>query len=230
MRRWEFYPGPLKTLQSTGPIVQLLRTKRPLRAGLQPEEKRHSLEKRQLNSRGFSKRVHLVDQQVFEDEEDDDYMVLTVGGKHEAKPYYMEGFINAIRLKAMIGTGSPVTIFALEEIERFMKREKQLIESECFVDFNGKPLQPLGFVFCELQVNDSYIKKARILIARSGSKSIIGREWLTILRFKLEAEKSELEVNSIEKENELSPETKQLVNDFPNIFKRQGKVINYQKN
>ena len=96
------------------------------------------------------------------------------------------------------------------------------------MDFNGKPLQLLGYVFCELQVNDSYIRKARILIARSGAKSIIGREWLTTLRYKLEPEKGELDVNSIEKENELSPETKQLVNEFPKLFIRQGKVNNYQ--
>ena len=82
--------------------------------------------------------------------------------------------------------------------------------------------------FCELQVNDSYFRKARTLIARSGTKSIIGREWLTTLRYKLQPEKSELEVNAIEKENELSQETKQLNNQFPNLFKRQGKVNNYQ--
>ena len=103
-----------------------------------------------------------------------------------------------------------------------------MIEGERCVDFNGKPLQLLGYVFCELQVNDSYIRKARILIARSGAKLIFGREWLTTLRYKLEPEKGELEVNSIEKENELSPETKQLVNDFPKLFKRQGKVNIYQ--
>ena len=82
--------------------------------------------------------------------------------------------------------------------------------------------------FCELQVNDSYFRKARTLIGRSGTKSIIGREWLTTLRYKLQPEKSELEVNAIEKENELGQETKQLVNQFPNLFKRQGKVNNYQ--
>ena len=38
------------------------------------------------------------------------------------------------------------------------------------------------------------------------------------------------EVNSIEKENELSPETKQLVNQFPNLFKRQGKENIYRIN
>ena len=114
--------------------------------------------------------MQLVDQDDFRDEDDDDYMVLNVeGGKNEAQPYYMEGFINGNQFKTMIDTGSPVTIFALDEIERIMKREnlsvRQMIEGERYVDFNGKLLQLLGYIFYELQVNDSYIRKARILIA-----------------------------------------------------------------
>ena len=185
------------------------------------------------NSRGSGRRVQLVDQDNCDDEEDDDYMVLNVeGGNNDTKPFYMDGFINGNHFKTMIDTGSPLIIFALDEIKRIMKRKKlqvrPMIEGKRYVDFNGKPLQLLGYVFCELQVNDSYIRKARILIARSGAKSIIGREWLTTLRYKLEPEKGELEVNSIEKENELSPETKQLVREFPKLFKRQGKVNNYK--
>ena len=138
--------------------------------------------------------MQLVDQEEFGDDEDEDYMVLNVeGGNNETKPYFMEGFINGNRFKTMIDTGSVVTIFALDEIKRIMKREKlpvrQMIEGERYVDFNGKPLQLLGYVVCDLQVNDSYIRKARILIARSGAKSILGREWLTTLRYKLEPEK-----------------------------------------
>ena len=81
------------------------------------------------------------------------------GGSNEAKPFYIEGFINGNRFKTMIDTGSPVTTFALVEIKTIMKREKlpmrQMI-GERYVDFNGDPLQLLGYV---------YIKKARILIA-----------------------------------------------------------------
>ena len=147
----------------------------------------------------------------------------------------MEGFIIGNRSKTMLDTGSPVTIFALDEIKTIMKRKilpvRQMI-GERYVDFKnhwiGKPLQLLGYVFCELQVNDSYIKKARILIARSGSKSIIGREWLTTLRYKLEPQKGELEINSIERISELSVESRQLVTEFPELFKRQGKVNNYK--
>ena len=162
--RWDVYPGPLETLQSTGRNVQLLRTKRPIRTGVQPEEK--DTHQKSGNSRGCGKRVMLVGQEGFGDE-DDDYMVLNIeGGNNEVKPYYMEEFIDGSRFKAMIDTGSPVTIFALDEIKRIMKREKlpvrQIIKGERYVDFNGKPLQLLGYVFCDLQVNDSYIKKAKL--------------------------------------------------------------------
>ena len=85
-----------------------------------------------------------------------------------------------------------------------------MIEDERYVDFSGKPLEIMGYVLCELQVNDSYVKKARIHIAKPGTKSIIGREWLSTLRYKLVAD-GELEVNSIENETELSTETRQFV-------------------
>ena len=83
-------------------------------------------------------------------------------------------------------------------------------------------------MFCELQVNDSYIKKARILIAKNGTKSIIGREWLTTLRYKL-APEGELKVNTIESEkSELSAETKQFTKEFPKLFEKNGKLKNHQ--
>ena len=85
----------------------------------------------------------------------------------------------------------------------------------------------MGYVFCELQVNDSYVKKARILIAKPGTKSIIGREWLSTLRYKLVAE-GELEVNSVENQVELSTEAKQFVKEFPKLFERKGKIKNHQ--
>ena len=52
----------------------------------------------------------------------------------------------------MVDTGSPVTIYALDEVKHTMKREKvqvcPMIEDERYVDFNGKPLKILGYVFC----------------------------------------------------------------------------------
>ena len=140
--------------------MQLLRTQRPQERCV-IKRKKDTYQKSD-NSRGVGKGVQLVDQEEFGDEKDEDYIVRNVeGGNNETKPYYMEGFINGNRFKIMIDTGSPVTIFALDEIKRIMKREKlpvrQMIEGERYVDFNGKPLQLLGYVFWELQVNSSYI-------------------------------------------------------------------------
>ena len=66
----------------------------------------------------------------------------------------MEGFINGNKFKAMIDTGSPVTIFELDEIKQMITREQlqvlPMIEDERYMDFNGKPLKLLGYMFCEL--------------------------------------------------------------------------------
>ena len=129
------------------------------------------------SSEQTNRRVQLVDQ---DEEDDENIMVLNVEGDENTKPYYMEGFINGNRFKTIIDSGSPVTLFALDEIKQIMKREtvpvREMIEGERYVDFNGKPLNLLGYVLCELQVGNQYIKKAGNLIAKKGTKSIIGRE------------------------------------------------------
>ena len=100
-----------------------------------------------------------------------------------------------------------------------------MIEGEKYVDFNGKPLNLLGIMFCELQVGNQYIKKARILIAKKRTKSIIGREWLSTLRYGFTpVNEGELEVNSVGKDEELSAEAKQLSNELPDLFKRNGRI------
>ena len=179
-----------------------------------------------------SRRVQLVDQEE-EDEHEGNYTVLNVEGDEEiSKPYFMEGFNNGNRFRAMIDSGSPVTIIAVDELKRIMKRGtlkvRDLFKEEKYLDFNGKPLNLLGYVFCELQVGDSYNKKARVLVARKGYKSIIGREWLSTLRYSFMQEKGELEVISIDKDEELSEEMKQFVKEFPKLFWRRGKIKNYQ--
>ena len=137
------------------------------------------------SSEQTNRRVQLVDQ---EDGDDENIMVLNVEGDENTKPYYMEGFINGNKFRTMIGSGLAVTIFALDEVKQIMKRGtlpvREMIEGENYVDFNGKPLNLLGYVFCELQVGNQYIKKAKILIAKKGTKSIIGREWLSTLRYR----------------------------------------------
>ena len=167
-----------------------------------------------------------VDPEESGEEDDEGYLVIKVESESEtSKQYYIEGFINANKFKTMIDTGSPVTIFELDEIKQIMKREKlqvrPMIKNERYVDFNGKPFKLLGYVICELQVNGKCIKKARILIAKNGTKSIIGREELSTVRYNLVPE-GELEVNVVDKESELRAETKQFVKEFPKLFERKG--------
>ena len=146
----------------------------------------------------------------------------------------MEGWINGFRFKTMIDTGSPVTIFAVDEIKRIMRRAdlqmRPMVDEEKYVDFNGKPLKLLGYVFCQLQVGEKVIKKARVLVAREGMKSIVGSEWFSTLKFKMvQKPVGESEINVIEKEGEkLSQETKALVNEFPNRFSRKGKIKDHK--
>ena len=81
------------------------------------------------------------------------------------------------------------------------------------MDFNGKYLKLLGYVYCELQVG---IKKATILAsnqleAKPGTRSKIGREWLSTLRYKLEpATKGASDVNSIERTKNFAKKPRNL--------------------
>ena len=88
-----------------------------------------------------------------------------------------------------------------------------MVEEEKYVDFNGKPLNLLGFVFCQVQVGETFNKKARILVAREGTKSIVGRELLSTLKFVMvQNPVGESDINVIEKEVEqLSAETTTFV-------------------
>ena len=68
------------------------------------------------NSRGIGKRVQRVDPGESGEDDEEDYTVLKVDSdKDNSKQYYIEGFINGNKFKAMIDTGSPVTIFELEK-------------------------------------------------------------------------------------------------------------------
>ena len=87
----------------------------------------------------------------------------------------------------------------------------------------------MGYVFCELDLIDIYIKKERIVIAKKSTKSIIGRGWLSTLKYPIApVPKGELEVNSEEKDQKKSVETKQFVKEFPKLFERRGKIENYK--
>ena len=76
---------------------------------------------------------------------------------------------------------------------------RRMFEGEKYVYFNGKPLNFRGYVFCQLQEGEKFIKKARILVAKEGMKSIVGSERLSTLKFKtFQNPVVESEINVIE--------------------------------
>ena len=86
----------------------------------------------------------------------------------------------------------------------------------------------MGYIYCELEVGTRRIKKARILVARKGVKSIVGRDWLSHMEYKIVQKKpgeSDKSVNSVEQpDKELTETTKLLKTDFAYLFEIQGKI------
>ena len=60
-----------------------------------------------------------------------------------------------------------------------------MIEDERYVDYNRKPLELLGYQFVRLEVAGVTVSKARVLVAHISGKSIVGRDWLVALRYKI---------------------------------------------
>ena len=162
----------------------------------------------------------------------------------------------------MVDSGSPVTIFGIEDIKRIMKRKtlfiRQLPEDEEYVDFNKRKLNLLCYVFCQLEVGDCKLQKARILVAERGAKSLIGRDWLNAFNYKFvspnqnEGKRIICKVTSgttkpnktdepnktskLEKWNNQQNEQIKLKEQFKKLFERQGKLnkhkvkIEYKQN
>ena len=85
-----------------------------------------------------------------------------------------------------------------------------------------------------LQVNGIRALKARMLVARKDTKPIVGRDWLTALRYKIvhATEESENSTNCVSEEKvkpevELSAEGKQLKAEFSDLFERRGRGSSY---
>ena len=86
----------------------------------------------------------------------------------------------------MIDSGSPVAIIGNDELQKLLQScttydvlfVRPLPKDEKKVDFNKRPVDRLEYIFCELEVGDKYIRKARILVSRSGAKLTNGRDWL----------------------------------------------------
>ena len=138
-----------------------------------------------------AQRIHRIDE--WEDSSsgsvvEGDKIVLTTDGDQKGQ-FSMSGKINCNPLKTIVDSRSPVREFEIKEIKRILKRKtlfiRQLPEDEENVDFNKRKLNFLCYVFCQLEVGDSKLQKARILVAGRGAKSVIGRDWLNAFNYKL---------------------------------------------
>ena len=110
---------------------------------------------------------------------DDEKIVLTITGDKNGQ-FTMAGRINSKPFTPMVDFGSPVT-FGVDEIKKSRKKTLFIRESpsdEEYADFNRRKLNLLGDIFCQLEVGNSKLQKARIFVAEKGTKSLIGRDWL----------------------------------------------------
>ena len=198
-------------------------------------QRKKEMQQRMKYKRFETKRVNYASEEEEEKKLDDDEMVLQVNGDGKS-PFMIEGLLCGNEFKAIIDTGSTVSIFPIEELQRIMGKRRvvvgDMINNERYVDFNKKPLPLLGYMFVSLQVKGIRVSRARV--AKKGTKAIFGRDWLTALRYKVvhstEEGENSIKCVSAEKANpeeELSAEVEQIAEEFPNLFERRGCINNY---
>ena len=149
----------------------------------------------------------------------------------------MKGKINRKKFCLIIDSGSPVTIISRDELQKILQYDvlfiRPLPEDENYVDFNKRPVTLLGYIFCELEVGGKYIRKARILVAKPGTKSIVGRDWLNYLQYAIEPKtkgKSINSINTISKETKSPPKkwTVEMNSKFHELFERGGRIKHHE--
>ena len=130
------------------------------------------MKQRKQNRRREQSRINYVSKNS--DELKHDEMVLQIEGTG-AKPFMMEGLMCGKEFKAIIYTGSPVSVFAIDELKKIIRKHwvvvREMIDHERFqyVEFNRRPLPKLGYMFVSVQVGKTRMSKARVLVAKKGS-------------------------------------------------------------
>ena len=142
--------------------------------------------------RGGMRRINLIDQASNQSEDSTEdvakNMILQVVG-NGTPPFVLKGEINNVAFTTMIDSGSPITIFTQSHLGKILKTDvlfaRPLPKGEEYVDYNGRPLNLLGFKTLDVKVGKKQIKKARVVITRDKKKSLIRRDWLTSLNFRV---------------------------------------------
>ena len=126
----------------------------------------------------------------------------------------------------------------MNELQRIVGKRRvvvrEMIDNERYVGFNKKPLPLLGYIIVSVLVMGIRVSKARVLVARRGTKPVVGRDWLTALRCKsvhsLEEGWNPLKCvteGKVKPDVELRAEVKQLKVEIPDLFERSGCVNIY---
>ena len=101
--------------------------------------------------------------------------------------------------------------------------------SEKYVDYDNQPLNLVRFITADVQVGRKKVKNARIVITRNGQRSLIGRDWLDQLNFRLgEANKNSEYNNDVNNINNQNINSEKIKQTFPNLFIRKGKLKGHQ--
>ena len=147
------------------------------------------LKSRSINFQGM-RRVNYFDEESEEEESErnEEQLVLQTDG-NGSKPFYIEGTMCGNYFEALIDTGSPVSIFTKRDLTKTIGERKvvirDMIDKERYVDYNKRPLDLLCYQFMRLEAAGVTVSKARVLVALNSGKSIIGRDWLIALRYKI---------------------------------------------
>ena len=97
--------------------------------------------------------------------------------------------------------------------------------NEQYVDFNNKSLNLLGFTTVDVKVGKNKLKNARVLIKRVGKRSLVRRDWLNQLNFRVgEVTKICRDDQTANNINKQSKDLETLTKNFPDLFKRKGKI------
>ena len=202
------------------------------------------LNARNSNTQSMRRVNYIGESDASTSDDNEEQLVLQIDG-NGSKPFFMEGTMCGNYFKAIIDTGSPVSIFTKRDLQKIIGERKvvirDMIDHERYVDYNKRPLELLGYQFVRLEVAGVTVSKARVLVAPNSGKSIIGRDWLIALRYKITQpiERGECNVNTkftecaeavneISPEEKISPEVQQIMREFPELFKRKGRVKDYE--
>ena len=84
-------------------------------------------------------------------------------------------------------------------------------------------------MYAKVEVGDNCIKRARILVAKEGTKALIGRDWLKQLQYEITPTQMTAD-NSIMRitEIEMDEEGQRVSENFPRLFIREGKINKFK--